>query len=65
VEKFPKKILIPSDENEMELLRVEKKDKKAVGIYVFTISETKKGMEATYDDDVMGRAIERGIFKPI
>jgi hypothetical protein len=58
----PKKLIIPSDSNELELVRTIK-GKEISYEYQFTKSETKKGMLMTISDENLKTNLKREIFK--
>jgi hypothetical protein len=59
---IPKKLIIPSDSNELELIRTIK-GKEITYEYKFTKSETKKGMLMTITDENLKTNLKREIFK--
>jgi hypothetical protein len=58
----PKKLIIPSDNNELELVRTIK-GKEIIYEYKFTKSETKKGMLMTISEENLKTNLKREIFK--
>lgn len=60
----PKKLLIPSDGNELELVRTIK-GKEISYEYRFTKSETKKGMLMTISEENLKTNLKREIFKDL
>jgi len=58
----PKKLLIPSDSNELELVRTIK-GKEIIYEYKFTKSETKLGMLMTISEEQLNKNLKREIFK--
>lgn len=56
-----KKLLIPSDNNELEYVQTIK-GKEILHQYKFTKSETKEGMLMTITDTELQKNIRRGIF---
>ena len=55
----PEKILIPSDENVIELVQISKTELR----YKFTKSETKKGMLMTISEENLNKNLKKEIFK--
>lgn len=59
---IPKKLIIPSDSNELELVRTIK-GKEITYEYQFTKSETKKGMLMTISEENLNKNLKQKIFK--
>ena len=61
----PKKLLIPSDSNEIEFTGIVKDKKENLYEYEYTKSTMKKGMKVTFTEAVLTKFLKNEIFKPI
>jgi hypothetical protein len=59
---IPKKLIIPSDSNELELVRTIKTKTELSYEYQFTKSETKKGMLMTISEENLNKNLKQKIF---